>query len=86
MSDATDLAVKYAVHGALRREPARLDRVATAADRDPVRVLAAPAGQTLFEQAHRAHHGAEDGAPEQRLPVLKIRATSGNGGISARRL
>ncbi|WP_327739869.1 hypothetical protein OG749_44460 [Streptomyces nojiriensis] len=40
----------------------------------------------LFEQAYRAHHAAEDGAPEQRLPVLKARATSGNGDISARRL
>ncbi|WP_330334501.1 hemerythrin domain-containing protein [Streptomyces sp. NBC_00536] len=62
MSDAIDLTVMYAMHGALRRELAQLDRVTTAADRDPVRVLATAAGWTLFKQALRAHHAAEDGA------------------------
>ncbi|GAA2625363.1 hypothetical protein GCM10010425_22180 [Streptomyces spororaveus] len=62
MTDAIDLTVMYAVHGALRRELAQLDRITTAADRDPVRVLATAPGWTLFKQALRAHHAAEDGA------------------------
>ncbi|MET9694476.1 hemerythrin domain-containing protein, partial [Streptomyces sp. NPDC006514] len=69
MSDAIDLTVMYAMHGALRRELAQLDRVTTTADCDPVRVLATAAGWTLFKQALGAHHAAEDDAlwPSLRL-------------------
>ncbi|MDX3537734.1 hemerythrin domain-containing protein [Streptomyces sp. MB09-01] len=62
MSDAIDLTVMYAMHAALRRELALLDRVTTAADRDPRQVLATAAGWTLFKKALRAHHTAEDEA------------------------
>ncbi|WP_411105207.1 hemerythrin domain-containing protein [Streptomyces sp. cmx-4-9] len=62
MSAAIDLTLMYAMHGALRRDLAQLDRVTIAADRDPARVLATAAGWTLFKQALRAHHTAEDGA------------------------
>jgi iron-sulfur cluster repair protein YtfE (RIC family) len=62
MSDGIDLTVMHATHGALRRELTHLDRVTTAADRDPVRVLATAAGWTLLKQALRAHHAAEDGS------------------------
>ncbi|MGW7345980.1 hemerythrin domain-containing protein [Streptomyces sp. NPDC054854] len=62
MSEAIDLTVMRAMHGALRREVAHLDRFTTAADRDPGRVLATAAGWTLFKQALLAHHAAEDEA------------------------
>ncbi|MFJ3728582.1 hemerythrin domain-containing protein [Streptomyces sp. NPDC090045] len=62
MSDAVDLAVTYAMHDALRRELAHLDRISTAADRDPRQVLATAAGWTLFKKALHAHHTAEDDA------------------------
>ncbi|WCD91058.1 hypothetical protein KPP03845_200019 (plasmid) [Streptomyces xanthophaeus] len=69
MSDALDLTVMDAVHGALRRDLARLDRVTTAADCDPVRVLTTAAGWPLFKRALRAHHASEDDAlwPSLRL-------------------
>ncbi|WP_030851778.1 hemerythrin domain-containing protein [Streptomyces sp. NRRL F-4474] len=69
MSNALDLTVMYAMHGALRRDLAQLDRVTTAADCDPVRVLATAAGWTLLKQALHAHHAAEDDAlwPSLRL-------------------
>ncbi|MGW7312879.1 hypothetical protein [Streptomyces sp. NPDC054865] len=51
MSEAIDLTVMRAMHGALRREVAHLDRFTTAADRDPGRALATAAGWTLFKQA-----------------------------------
>ncbi|MFJ6478799.1 MULTISPECIES: hemerythrin domain-containing protein [unclassified Streptomyces] len=62
MSDAIDLTVMYAVHDALRRELAHLDRLTTVADQDPRQVLATTAGWTLFKKALRAHHTAEDDA------------------------
>ncbi len=62
MSEAIDLTVTYAMHDALRRELAQLDRVTTAADRDPRQVLATAAGWTLFKKALHAHHTAEDDA------------------------
>ncbi|MET9609280.1 hemerythrin domain-containing protein [Streptomyces sp. NPDC006512] len=62
MSVALDLTVMYAMHDALRRELAHLDRVTTAADLDPGQVLATAAGWTLFKKALRAHHRAEDDA------------------------
>ncbi|MFE5720493.1 hemerythrin domain-containing protein [Streptomyces erythrochromogenes] len=62
MNDAIDLTLLYAVHSALRRDLAELDRVTTAADRDPVHVLATAAGWTMFKKALRAHHAAEDSA------------------------
>ncbi|WP_327411898.1 hemerythrin domain-containing protein [Streptomyces sp. NBC_01233] len=62
MSDAIDLTVMHAMHDALRRELAHLDRVTTAADRDPRQVLANAAGWTLFKKALHAHHAAEDDA------------------------
>nr|MDT0519180.1 hemerythrin domain-containing protein [Streptomyces sp. DSM 41633] len=62
MSDAIDLTVMYAMHDALRRELAHLDRVTTAADRDPRQVLATAPGWMLFKKALRAHHTAEDDA------------------------
>ncbi|WP_234327898.1 hemerythrin domain-containing protein [Streptomyces sp. NRRL F-2664] len=62
MNDAIDLTVLHATHAALRRELAQLDRVTTAADRDPVHVLATAAGWTLLKKALRAHHEAEDSA------------------------
>ncbi|GAA2800846.1 hemerythrin domain-containing protein [Kitasatospora aburaviensis] len=62
MSDDIDLTVMYAMHDALRRELADLDRVTTAAHCDPRQVLATAAGWTLFKKALRAHHTAEDEA------------------------
>ncbi|MFF2787965.1 hemerythrin domain-containing protein [Streptomyces sp. NPDC058049] len=62
MSDAIDLTVMYAMHDALRRELAHLDRLTTAADHDPRQVLATTAGWTLFKKALHAHHAAEDDA------------------------
>ncbi|MFF5705542.1 hemerythrin domain-containing protein [Streptomyces sp. NPDC012794] len=52
----------YAVHDALRRELAHLDRLTTAADRDPRQVLATASGWALFKKALHAHHAAEDHA------------------------
>ncbi|MFF9017420.1 hemerythrin domain-containing protein [Streptomyces sp. NPDC014870] len=52
----------YAMHDALRRELAHLDRIATSADRDPRHVLATAAGWTLLKKALHAHHTAEDDA------------------------
>ncbi|MFB7253103.1 hemerythrin domain-containing protein [Streptomyces nojiriensis] len=62
MSDAIDLTVMYAMHDALRRELAQLDRLTIAVDHDPRQVLATAAGWTLFKKAFHAHHAAEDGA------------------------
>lgn len=62
MSDAIDLTAMYAMHDALRRELAHLDRLTTAADHDPRQVLATAAGWTLFKKALHAHHAAEDDA------------------------
>ncbi|MER6314245.1 hemerythrin domain-containing protein [Streptomyces sp. NPDC001581] len=62
MSDAVDLTLTYAVHAALRRELAHLDRVTTAADRDPRQVLATATGWTLFKKALHTHHTAQDDA------------------------
>ncbi|MFD3698917.1 hemerythrin domain-containing protein [Streptomyces sp. NPDC058646] len=62
MSDAIDLTVMYAMHDALRRELAHLDRVTTSVDRDPRQVLATAAGWELFKKAVHAHHAAEDDA------------------------
>ncbi|MFF4433934.1 hemerythrin domain-containing protein [Streptomyces sp. NPDC001513] len=62
MSDAVDLTLTYAVHAALRRELAHLDRVTTAVDRDPRQVLATATGWTLFKKALHAHHTAQDDA------------------------
>ncbi|MFE6334234.1 hemerythrin domain-containing protein [Streptomyces sp. NPDC057798] len=67
MSDALDLTVMYAMHDALRRELAHLDRMTTGADRDPAH-LPATVGWTLFKKALRAHHTAED---EALWPVLR---------------
>ncbi|MER6445384.1 hemerythrin domain-containing protein [Streptomyces venezuelae] len=69
MSGTVDLTVMYATHRALRRELAQLDRITTAADRDPVRVLTTAAGWTLLKEALHAHHAAEDDAlwPSLRL-------------------
>ncbi|MFF9869643.1 hemerythrin domain-containing protein [Streptomyces sp. NPDC013953] len=60
--DAIDLTVMWAMHDALRRELAHLDRITTAADRDTRRVLATAAGWRMFKQALHAHHSAEDDA------------------------
>lgn len=62
MSDAIDLTVMCAMHDALRRELAHLDRLTTAADHDPRQVLATAAGWRLFKKALHAHHTAEDDA------------------------
>ncbi|MFF4444164.1 hemerythrin domain-containing protein [Streptomyces sp. NPDC001502] len=62
MRDAIDLTEMYAMHDALRRELAHLDRLTTAADHDPGQVLATTAGWTLFKKALHAHHTAEDDA------------------------
>ncbi|MEU9109138.1 hemerythrin domain-containing protein [Streptomyces xanthophaeus] len=62
MSGRIDLSVTYAIHDALRRDLAELDRVTTTAGRDPQQVLATAAGWTLFKKAVHAHHRAEDGA------------------------
>ncbi|MEU6899575.1 hemerythrin domain-containing protein [Streptomyces virginiae] len=62
MTGAIDLTVMYAMHDALRRELAHLDRITTAADRDPRHVLPTAAGWKLFKAALRAHHTAEDEA------------------------
>ncbi|MFF8268423.1 hemerythrin domain-containing protein [Streptomyces sp. NPDC016562] len=62
MNDAVDLTVLYATHDALRRELAHLDRLTTAADRDPRQVLTTAAGWTLLKNALHAHHTAEDDA------------------------
>ncbi|MEU9035348.1 hemerythrin domain-containing protein [Streptomyces sp. NPDC048352] len=69
MSDAFDLTVMYAMHDALRRELAHLDRMTTGADRDPGQ-LPATAGWVLFKKALHAHHTAED---EALWPVLRGR-------------
>ncbi|MEV7771794.1 hemerythrin domain-containing protein [Kitasatospora sp. NPDC086791] len=60
--DAIDLTVVRAMHDALRRELAHLDRITTAADRDTQGVLTAAAGWQMFKQALHAHHSAEDDA------------------------
>ncbi|MFI8391394.1 hemerythrin domain-containing protein [Streptomyces sp. NPDC085540] len=62
MSGAIDLTVTYAMHDALRRDLAQLDRLTTAADHDPRQVLATAAGWRLFKKALHAHHTAEDDA------------------------
>ncbi|MFD0418253.1 hemerythrin domain-containing protein [Streptomyces sp. NPDC127108] len=62
MSDAIDLTAMYAMHDALRRELAHLDRVTTTADRDPRHVLATAAGWQLLKKALHAHQSAEDDA------------------------
>ncbi|MFD7784058.1 hemerythrin domain-containing protein [Streptomyces nojiriensis] len=62
MSDAIDLTVMYAMHDALRRELAHLDRLTTAAEHDPRQTLATAAGWMLFKKALQAHHTAEDDA------------------------
>ncbi|MCX4826275.1 hemerythrin domain-containing protein [Streptomyces sp. NBC_01142] len=62
MSDAIDLTVMYAMHDALRRELAHLERITTAVDRDPRYVLATAAGWQLFQKSLHAHHTAEDDA------------------------
>ncbi|MDX6757907.1 MULTISPECIES: hemerythrin domain-containing protein [Streptomyces] len=62
MSDALDLTLMYAMHEALRRDLAHLDRITTAADIDPRLVMATAAGWKLFKKALRAHHSAEDDA------------------------
>ncbi|MEV0173391.1 hemerythrin domain-containing protein [Streptomyces sp. NPDC050803] len=69
MSDAVDLTVMYAMHDALRRELAHLDRMTTSADRDPGQ-LPATAGWALFKKALHAHDTAED---EALWPVLRER-------------
>ncbi|MFD0267824.1 hemerythrin domain-containing protein [Streptomyces sp. NPDC127106] len=87
MSDAIDLTVMYAMHGAVRRELAQLDRVTTAADRDPVRVRATAAGWTLFEQALSAHHAAEDDAlwpPLRRNLAGRPKGPGAAGGVGSR--
>ncbi|MFF5449121.1 hemerythrin domain-containing protein [Streptomyces sp. NPDC012888] len=59
MSGDIDLTAAHAMHDALRRELAHLDRMTTSADRDP-RQLPATAGWVLLKKALRAHHTAED--------------------------
>ncbi|MER7821953.1 hemerythrin domain-containing protein [Streptomyces sp. NPDC096097] len=61
MSDVVDLTAMYAVHDALRRELAYLDRITISTDRDP-RHLPTTAGWALFKRALHAHHTAEDDA------------------------
>ncbi|WP_405657326.1 hemerythrin domain-containing protein [Streptomyces sp. RK9] len=60
--DAIDLTALYAMHDALRRELARLDRVTATAGHDPRHVLATAAGWQLLKKALRAHQSAEDEA------------------------
>jgi hemerythrin-like domain-containing protein len=69
MSDDIDLTATYAMHNALRRELAHLDRMTTGADRDP-RQLPATAGWVLLKKALRAHHRAEG---EVLWPALRRR-------------
>ncbi|MEU7601951.1 hemerythrin domain-containing protein [Streptomyces sp. NPDC041003] len=69
MSDDIDLTATFAMHDALRRELAHLDRMTTGADRDP-RQLPATAGWALLKKAFRAHHRAED---EVLWPALRRR-------------
>ncbi|MFD6231790.1 hemerythrin domain-containing protein [Streptomyces sp. NPDC060232] len=69
MSDDIDLTTMYAMHDALRRELARLDRITIGTDRDP-RHLPTTAGWTLFKRALHAHHTAED---EALWPALRRR-------------
>lgn len=66
--DAIDLTVVRAMHDALRRELAHLDRITTAADHDVRRVLATAAGWKMLKQALHAHHSAED---EELWPALR---------------
>ncbi|MBT2447765.1 hemerythrin domain-containing protein [Streptomyces sp. ISL-43] len=61
MSDEVGLTAMYAMHDALRRELAHLDRITIGTDRDP-RQLPTTAGWTLFKKALHAHHTAEDDA------------------------
>lgn len=62
MTDAIDLTVMHAMHAALRRELAHLDRISTTVDREPRHVLPTAPGWKLFKAALRAHHAAEDEA------------------------
>lgn len=61
MSDAFSLTAMYAMHDALRRELAHLDRITISTEHDP-RQMATTAGWTLFKKGLRAHHTAEDDA------------------------
>ena len=62
MNDAIDLTGMYAMHNALRRELAHLDRVTTGSELDPRRILTESGGWDLFKRALHAHHTAEDDA------------------------
>ncbi|MFE9631867.1 hemerythrin domain-containing protein [Streptomyces sp. NPDC006463] len=79
MSDRIDPTAMYAMHDALRRELAHLDRVSTRGDSDARHVLATAAGWQLFKKALRAHHAAED---EALLPALR-RSLAGNPEVLA---
>ncbi|MFI0722754.1 hemerythrin domain-containing protein [Streptomyces sp. NPDC021224] len=68
MGDTIDLTAMYAMHDALRRELAHLDRITTRADLDPGPVVATCAGWELFKKALHVHHTAEDDAL---WPVLR---------------
>lgn len=62
MGDTIDLTAMYAMHDALRRELAHLDRITTGAGLDPKRILATSAGWELFKKGLTVHHSAEDDA------------------------
>ncbi|KAA2265358.1 hemerythrin domain-containing protein [Solihabitans fulvus] len=68
MTDTIDLTAMYAMHDALRRELAHLNRITAAADVDARQVLATAAGWQLFKTALHIHHSAEDDAL---WPVLR---------------
>ncbi|WJV48274.1 hemerythrin domain-containing protein [Streptomyces flavofungini] len=72
MSDATGPAALYAMHDALRRELAHLDRVTTSAHHDPRHVLATAPGWQLLKKALHAHQSAAD---EALWPPLRHRLT-----------
>lgn len=61
MSDL-DLTAMYAMHDALRRELAHLDRITTRASPAARQVLATAVGWQLFKKALHIHHTAEDDA------------------------
>ncbi|MER5758061.1 hemerythrin domain-containing protein [Streptomyces sp. NPDC002082] len=60
--DAIDLTLVWAMHDALRRELAHMDRITTASDLDTQSVLATAAGWKMFKLALHAHQTAEDDA------------------------
>lgn len=63
-----DMSVMLAIHDALRRDLARVARIATVADDDPAKLLRAVLGWELFKKFLVVHHQTED---DVLWPVLR---------------